>query len=268
MMHLSEEELIEHYYSEHPQSGAAEHLKSCAECSAQFAALARDLDEFVAEAVPARDPNAGERVWLSLRPSLRVYEGKRRRWFQPNLRMGLGLAAAAAALIVVAFFAGRIWEQQRDAQVHSRPVPAAAPDPQRVILVVLTDHLDRSERLLVELNHPDEAAVDPELQTTARELLKANQLYRRGVAAAGSSAKTAQLEAIQSNDPALGMALDDLERVLTEVANTPGGLTRDEIARLEKQRNTGSLLFEVRVLRSHVGSQQTPAGPTRKGGTA
>jgi len=47
-------------------------------------------------------------------------------------------------------------------------------------------------------------------------------------------------------------ALDHLERVLTEVANEPAGLSAARLDELQKEMNTDGLLFEVRVLRSRV----------------
>jgi len=108
---------------------------------------------------------------------------------------------------------------------------------ERVVLVVLGDHLDRSERLLVELKHAEPSTEAP-MQAEARELLSANRLYRESVKRAG--------------DPALAAALDHLERVLIEVSNEPAGLSQARLDELQREMNTDGLLFEVRVLRSRV----------------
>ena len=70
-----------------------------------------------------------------------------------GLWRGLGYAAACVLLIIGAFFADRIWEQRRPRVEAVKPIAPAAK--QQVVLVVLSDHLDRSERLLVELKHAD-----------------------------------------------------------------------------------------------------------------
>jgi len=121
-----------------------------------------------------------------------------------------------------------------------------------VVLLVLGDHLDRSERLLVELKHAEPSTEAP-LQAEARDLLSANRLYR---------------ESVKQDDPALASALDHLERVLIEVSNEPAGLSQAKLDELHKEMNTDGLLFEVRVLRSRVQedvNQKGSAAAARKG---
>jgi hypothetical protein len=108
----------------------------------------------------------------------------------------------------------------------------------------VSDHLDRSQKLLAELNDPDRASADHGLRATARELLTENRLYRQSSAGAKGSAS--------SEDALRETILDDLEPVLVELANQPGDLNRAEIMRLRKELNTGGLLFEIRVLHSRV----------------
>jgi hypothetical protein len=113
------------------------------------------------------------------------------------------------------------------------------------VLLVLGDHLDRSECLLVELRHAGPSSEVP-LQAEARDLLSANRLYRDSVT--------------QQADPALASALDHLERVLIEVSNEPAGLSQAKLDGLQKEMNTDGLLFEVRVLRSRVQEDEDQKG--------
>jgi hypothetical protein len=126
---------------------------------------------------------------------------------------------------------------------------------ERVILFVLDNHLDRSERLLVQLNHAgvEGENVDFPLQAEARQLLFDNQLYRQSAA--------------QTNDPLLNAALDHLERVLLEVANSPDQLSSTDISRIQQEMNTQGLLFQIRVLRTKVSEQKTNAQAATKGAT-
>ena len=131
---------------------------------------------------------------------------------------------------------------------------ATASDPQarqRVVVWVLGDHLDRSERLLVELNHADGTDDARPIQSEARELLASNRLLMQS--------------ARQSGDPALDAALDRLERLLVEISNEPNGLTDADLNRLRQEMNTDGLLFDVRVLRSRVAEQQPNAASGLKG---
>lgn len=241
MKHLNDEQLIDHYYGESEHSAnTASHLRECAECSRAYAALVRDLSEIAPITPPARDANYGAQVWQSIRTSLPIYQvqqKKHRTWLRLNIWTGLSYATACAVLLAAAFFAGRQWEHHNH---PPQPVAVATNNDQgreRVVLLVLGDHLDRSERLLVQLRHGDTSAP---VQAEARDLLSANRLYRESAAQAG--------------DPALNAALDHLERVLVEVANQPDGLTPAHLAEIEKEMNTDGLLFEVRVLRSNMQS--------------
>jgi hypothetical protein len=139
----------------------------------------------------------------------------------------------------VAFVAGRQWERKQT------PSVAVAADPQarqRVVVVVLGDHLDRSERLLVELNHAgsnDMSAIP--LRGEARELLANNRLVRQS--------------AIRAGDLNVEASLDRLERLLVELANQPDEPNEQDLNRLRHEMNTDGLLFDIRILRSRVGSR-------------
>ncbi|WP_035358911.1 hypothetical protein [Edaphobacter aggregans] len=242
MKHCNEEDLIDYHYGESGDAqDIAQHLRDCPDCARAYSAIMRDLAEITAPATPPRNADYSEQVWQSIRNSLHAYQPpKKQRFAWLRLHLFGGFAAAAACLLIVAaaaFFAGRQWEH-RNPQTPS--VAGNASDSQgreRVVLVVLGDHLDRSERLLVELKHAEPSTEVP-MQAEARDLLSANRLYRESVK--------------QSGDPVLAAALDHLERVLIEVANEPAGLSQARLDELQKEMNTDGLLFEVRVLRSRV----------------
>jgi len=257
--HLSEEELIEHYYGEDAAvSHVARHLKACAKCAAEYSALERDLGGVKILAAPPRGEGYGDEVWRSIRGSLQVYEPKKRNWSGFGFRRPLALATACALLIAAAFVAGRAWQRKQTQTVAVANSPTGRDGEighgearERVVVWVLGDHLDRSERLLVELNHASGKDAAEPLQSEARELLASNRLVRQ-------SAK-------QSGDPALDAALDRLERLLVEVANEPNGLSESDLNRLRQEMNTDGLLFDVRVLRSRVGEQQPNVAAGLKG---
>lgn len=243
MKHLSEEEQMEMYYDEGSEE-AKSHLKACRECAAEYAKFKRSLDAVKPEAVPQRGPEYGDFVWQALRPQLIPYEKKQAGWRGWSVWKTATAAAACLALLTAAFIGGRYWEHSK----RNGPDVASEGQPQqRVVVVVLTDHLDRTERLLVQLNHADsgDKAENAQLQTEARELLASNRLYR--------------VSANKEGDPALAGALDRLERVLAEVANDPH-LTAADLDRVRKDMNTSGILFEVRVLLARKPNQE--GGPT------
>jgi hypothetical protein len=250
MKHLEETELVAHYYEESANMGESErHLKACAVCAKRYAELCRDLDGVAAPTPPARREDYVEQIWQSIHASLPVYEKPKSSWI--GFYRPLGWAAACVLLVAVAFVAGRRWERKQ------APSVAVAVDPQarqRVVIVVLGDHLDRSERLLVQLNHADGKDLpDLPLRSEARELLASNRLVRQS--------------AMRAGDLNVEASLDRLERLLMELSNEPDKLTEADLNRLRQEMNTDGLLFDIRVLRSRVHSpaSELQSAPTTKG---
>jgi hypothetical protein len=270
MKHLSDDDLIDLYYGERAdeadgidRGSARQHIGSCVDCRDASAALTSDLDAVAVIEPPARDEDYGRTVWQSIAPQLARYEARRFEWTRLSagmrLGVGLGFAAACALLIASGFFAGSLWERNHPRQIVARtPSPGAgsksgASPQSRVVVVVLSDHLDRSERFLVELKHADlnNSGAGTPLRDEARSLLAANRLCRKKVAA--------------DNDPALNAALDHLDSLLAEAANAPGRLNGDALAKLQDEMNADGVLFEVRVLRSR-NTDDAGAGNNRTGG--
>ncbi|HEV2326074.1 MAG TPA: hypothetical protein VGS10_19200 [Terracidiphilus sp.] len=247
MKHLNEEELIELYYDE-GTSAAHVHLRACRECSTLYDGMQRDLDSVKTAQVGIRGAEYGERVWQALSPQLIAYEKRpahRLWWAQWK---SAAVAAGCAALLATAFIGGRYWE--RHTNRTTAVVNANPPATQRVLLVVLTDHLDRTERLLVALNHADSSdrAENGQLQTEARELLASNRLYRATASKAG--------------DPAMAAALDRVENVLAEMANDPN-LTAEDLGRIRTDMNTEGILFDIRVLLARTPDQGSGPKPAK-----
>jgi hypothetical protein len=250
MKHLEEAELVEHYYEESANMAESErHLKACPLCAKRYAELCRDLDAVATPTAPAQRKDYVEQIWQSIGASLPIYEKPKSRWMR--YYRPLGWAAACVLLVAVAFVAGRRWERKQGSSVAMAVDPQAR---QRVVIVVLGDHLDRSERLLVQLNHAEgnDLSALP-LRSEARELLATNRLVRQS--------------AMQAGDLNVEASLDRLERLLMELANEPGKLTEADLNRLRQEMNTDGLLFDIRVLRSRVHSpgpeQQTVPEATK-----
>jgi hypothetical protein len=229
MNHLTEEELVERYYGAAGNAADA-HLKECAQCAAALAVLEIDLSALRPVNVPERDENYADQMWARVEGALpgRALSLARGRRFKLWHGLGRGLAYAAGCAVLAA--GG---------------------------LVVLGDHLDRSERLLVELKHAnaDSDTVDlAPLPAEARSLLAANRVFRD--------------EAEDEGDPGLTKALDHLDRLLTEIADRPGGLDAAEASRIRDEMNAEGLLFEVRVLRSKNPHRMKSVRVVAKGGAA
>jgi hypothetical protein len=258
MKHISDEELVAQVYGEGDTAAVQRHLDDCAECSHAYNALKSDLAEMKFAEPPARDALDGKKMWQSISGSLPVYERRRGNWLRAREWRGWSYVAASALLVACAFFGGRIWERkqpQSTASVSSpktQPPTAPVQQPERVVVVILSDHLDRTERLLVELKHADGENSDmvSPLSDEARSLLAANRICR---------------ENAQKDDKALTSALDRLDHLLAELANQPGGLDSATVSRLQNEMNRDGLLFEIRVLRARSPAQAAAANGTKGG---
>jgi hypothetical protein len=252
MSHLTDEQLVAHYFAEGANRVVAEtHLRICSRCEQVYEEISNALAVHAPEP-PARDPGYGKRLWQSIQAPLRPYPATKRRYFSwPRL----ALAGACLLALAAAFFGGSLWQSSR---THPSEAANPAQAKERVVFFILDDHLDRSERLLVELSHasgengdPDDTLQADSLQAEAKQLLPDNRLYRQALTG--------------ESDPMMAAALDHLERVLLEVANSPDKLNGADIARIEREMNTDSLLFQMRVLRARTSRQGTKVESLRKG---
>src|SRR5215469_12396229 len=189
MNHLSEEQIVLHYYGDADAPGEIEqHLSACAECRAEYERVQSTLRQIEPLEVPEPIANLEEKTWLNIRDRLpqksgflRRLLGKRALNQAPATPQGpawagkWAIAGLMAVLIVGAFLAGRFW-----------PRPAAPPiaqqsgevNPQRIVLVAVGDHLEKSQMLLVEIMHnEDTGQIDFSTeQQLARDLLDDNHL--------------------------------------------------------------------------------------------
>ena len=252
MLHLTEADFVLHYYGE--LSGADErrvvdHLGGCADCRRELTRLQRVLGAVDESAVAPSLPDHFERtVWAKLEPNLRR---DRRSWLSWMLSPApLALAAAVVLLVGGAFYAGRV--TSRDSL---SPAAAASADQirERLLLVDLGEHLDRSQMVLVELASAEAAGLldVTDERTHAEQLLASNRLYRQVAARTG--------------DAALGNLLDELERFLVEVASGPEHLSGGRLDELRSQIEAKGLLFRVRVVSSEVRERQKEAVRQRTG---
>jgi hypothetical protein len=255
MNHITDEDLIAYALDDleaGTNAATAAHLETCAACRAALDEIAATLSLAGRLEVPERGEHYGAEVWARIEGRLdrRAEEPRKtdvppphrsRAWLLP------WLAAAAVALIAVgAYWLGR--HSVAPAPVIETAEERAAPERgairERVVLAALGEHLDRTERALVELvNAEPGARVDISAeQAWARDLLEANRLYRQ--AASGADA------------PALSQVLDDLEPVLLEIANSPARLTSEEFKALRERIESRSLVFKVRVTGADVRARQ------------
>lgn len=241
MTHHSDDELLLEYYSE---AAPSPHLATCAECAARFRQMKTTLDSLTLEP-PERSEHYGLEVWQAIRHRLPARES----WWQSMLGLRPVLAAAAAiVLLVTGFAAGRFWpsDAQREPQVASAdnvaPTPAftASEDEarRRVVLMTVTDHFDRSDRVLAEIMNAPEAHDLIAERQSARDLVAASRLYRQN--------------AVVINELAVAAVLEEVERVLLDVVHQPSTATAADLNEIRRRIESASLLFKLRVMANEL----------------
>jgi hypothetical protein len=240
MNHLTEEEMILKHYNELRDAALESHLAGCPECRTELQRLSAALARVPQMQVPPLPDNYEARVWTKLRDQL---PEKRQGWFGAMLLpRQWAIAGAMALLLVAAFVAGRSTKTPVNISEAWPQINAAGRD--RIVSVSLDHHFEKTQILLVEVlaAQPKEQGDFSVTQEQARDLLDSNRLYR------SSNSQTAK-------DPAIQKTLDELERVLVEIANSPENVSRHDIDRLQKTIESQGLLFKVRVIDSRLKEQ-------------
>jgi hypothetical protein len=233
MKHLTEEDLVLRYYGE-PTSGAAadEHLESCEACRANLVSMSRVLDAMDGLEVPEPLDGLSGRVWQRIAPQLA--ESRTRwwtNWFAPRRLVAV---AAMAALVIAAFLAGRVSQRRIQLAGLSGSVR------ERIMLVAVGEHLEQSQMILIELMNSDsKGTVDiSEEQIRAQDLIGENRLYRQA--------------ALRTGDKSVSNVLDELERVLLDVAHSPSKLNAEEFQQIRERIASDGILFKIRVVGSNL----------------
>jgi hypothetical protein len=243
--HLSEDDLVLHYYGEltgGEESRASAHLAACATCHESFRRLQRVLAVVDERTVAGPElPEHFERtVWARLEPSLRRERGAWLSWFTASPGR-LAWVGVVVLLIAGSFAAGRFASRTNEGATE---IASTEQIRERILLVDLGDHLDRSQMVLIELvSADDQGPVDiSNERDRAEELVAANRLYRQTAASTGNGT--------------IADLLDELERVLVDVAASPGEVSQQQLDEVRRRIESRSLLFKVRVVSSEVRERQ------------
>ena len=256
MTHPSEETLndyVERNLSPAEHVRVATHLETCSDCSLFVADIQQLLRE-VSTLGPLEPP---PQVWTRIKSQVESQQsavgspepvGSRstmadRRW------PAAAWALATAALVILAFLTGR-FVNEREQQIASQQqteraeyVSADQAVRERVLLIAVGDHLERSQMVLVELAHAESRGpldISAERQL-ADDLVASNRLYRQ----------TAQ----QMGQENVAGLLDELERVLVEVARGPSTVSMQQLADIQQRIESQGILFKVKVIGSEIRQQ-------------
>jgi hypothetical protein len=245
MKHLTEEQIVLHCFGDAEHSAVIDqHLGECPECRETFNQVKAMLASIEPTPVPEPHASLEQKIWLKLHERLpKSRPGILQRIFSPRFPQAKwATVGAMAVLVLAAFLAGRFWPRGPE---KTNSIQSAQIDPQRVVLVAVGDHLERSQMLLVEIMHTDAKSGSDLVreQAQARDLLDANHLYR--------------LSSLKSADPGVEAMLDQLERVLAEIANAPSDLSQNDLREIQDQVQSQGLLFKIRVIGSKVRQEET-----------
>lgn len=245
-MHLNEDDLVLHYYGEmdgDAEARAASHIAACGACHTSYTRLQRVLAAVDAAPAPEPAPGFERTVWARLEPNL----PRGRSWGSWLVASPVHLAWAATVLLLIgaSFVAGRLYRGGDDGGVAS-----ADQIRERILLVDLGDHLDRSQMILVEIaSASGDDSVDLTFERArAEQLVQDNRLYRQ--------------TAIGNADPRITELLDDLERVLVEVAAAPAEVPASDLSDVQRRIDARDLVFKVRVLSAELRERQRPGHNT------
>ena len=227
-MSRRDDELILYFYGEHEAPTRLEReLADDPELARRYEALQRELSALDALSGPDARPGLPGRMWARVAPELsRADRVSLWRW-----------AAAAAAVAVVALLAGLAgWSLKTppDEPTVIATWKGFSPEArERVLEAALADHLESSQRLLLEVANGDRP-LDEERDAVA-SLLSANRLYRLAAQRAGNRRVAA--------------VLVDLEDLLTELADAKASSSS---RRPQTRAQSEDLLFKVRVARNNL----------------
>jgi hypothetical protein len=249
MKHRTEEELIGYRDGEqNNREEIAMHLKECGECQSEMErieAVFRALD-----AMPVPDPGEDyeQRVWRQIAD--RLPEKRASFWQGWFSWRPLAVAGAMAALIVLAFVIG-VRKGQHEV---GGGIADSGKVRERVLVVAVGDHLGRSEMMLMELENAQPAESGQKVinisttQRRAEDLVEENRLYRQ--------------TALNEGDQAMASTLDELERVLLDIANSPDEVTPAQFEALRKRIEARGILFKVRVVNQDLREREKAAQPS------
>jgi len=271
--HMSDEDLLLDYYGEATPEQHAEmraHVETCAECQALDRELRAVLALVDSEPVPDAPPGFEREMWARLEP---VVSGFSRTNLEPvvsgfsrtnEVRLKAdttaadtawsfefprwALAASVAALAVGSFALGRVWDTPTTSPgVSTADVRELS---ERMLRSEVEEHLERSQRVFVELVNADDSA--PVRLASDREraadLVAAGRLYRRSAEEMGD-ADTRDL-------------LEDVERVLVEIANGPEVESSNDLSEVRAQITDQDLIFRLRVMTAGMQARERRARPT------
>jgi hypothetical protein len=251
--HPTEDELVLLFYGDtgpDEERRLAGHIETCLECQPVWREIKSSLAAVDAAGIPEPPPDFERVMWAKVQREIGDFQPAAR-WWAPKY----WLATGSLAVVMLAVSLGPlVWNRQQASEIDAANATngsanvAKSSQPERALLVAMDEHLERSELLLVELMNADE----PGFETSAADdLLLSSRLYRQ------TAAHTGHVE--------LASMLEDLERVLVEIARGPKEMKKDDLDALRTRITDEDLLFKVRVVTDEVRKRQQAIATVSEG---
>ncbi len=238
MNHLSQEQLVDHYYGE-PEGEL--HLNECEECRAQYQSIQRVLNTVESYQVPEPGQKFEDKMWRRVAPAIGVSHRV------PRARaVWWGGGLAIAAMLIVAFFVGRATKPAPTLPTMAVKKSGTTVQAIPVLVVAVGDHLERVEAVLREIENKQSISnqsVDISFeQDSIEDLLDSNRLYRQSAVAEG--------------DVGTASVLDDLENMLLEISHQPAKISARQLEELRREIKERGSLFKATVLGSKLRGEE------------
>jgi hypothetical protein len=254
--HYTEDDLALYYYGEGGRRAEIDkHLSDCPACASLYRNIAGTLAMIAVPEAPERGGQYGLEVWQRIRHRLPEQDGSAwstpRNIFRTFRVERLALLGAAAALLLAAFVAGRVWPHGSTTPTAGAPAVVANASTSgdvdhRILLTSVADHLDRSGRVLSDIMNAADAGDISTEQRWADDLLTSSRLYRQDAADAG--------------EHSIAAMLDELERNLIEIVHSPSTISQADLDQIRRRIDATALLFKVRVMSDEL--RQREQAPT------
>lgn len=241
--HPTEDELVLLFYgdtSADDEQRLTAHVETCADCQPVWREIKGSLAAVDAAGIPEPPADFERVMWAKVQRDIGDIQPATQ-WGAPRV----WLPVVSLAVLVLAVTIGpAVWNAIRT----TNPTNPTSTQPERALLVAMDEHLERSELLLVELMNADEPGVEP---SAADDLLLSSRLYRQ------TAAHTGHVE--------LASMLEDLERVLVEIARGPKEMKKNDLDALRTRITDEDLLFKVRVVTDEVRKRQQAIATVSEG---
>ena len=244
--HPTEDELVLLFYGDATpgdEQRLTAHVETCADCRPVWQEIQSSLAAVDAAGIPEPPADFERVMWAKIQREISDIQPAPR-WWAPRFWM----PAASLAAVVIAVVIGTQMMPGTEVPTPGANETSVSTQAERALLVAMDEHLERSELMLVELMNADAPECEP---ADADDLLLSSRLYRQ------TAAHTGYTE--------LASMLEDLERVLVEIARGPRELPQNDLDTLRTRITDDDLLFKVRVVTDEVRKRQQAIATVSEG---